>query len=233
MERLIANMHRGRWWPVRRHTRRRTGGTLDEGSSATAIAAAAAASNSPADGPAGQPAVALRPGPVPTPASGETILVISDDDSAAEAIRRCLEGSGDQVVVAPQSATALEHVRRYAPALIVLDLATSPAPAKVPAAVAARHRARPAAPSSLDGWELLPLLRLSTTAPIITLGGRRGLSAEETGLDGIAALDLGADDHLARPFNPLELAARAHAVLRRRRSAAGAGAGTPGRPPRP
>lgn len=60
-----------------------------------------------------------------------------------------------------------------------------------------------------DGSELLPKVREITEAPIIVVSGRG------TEQDKIAALDLGADDYVAKPFLPGELLARIRAALRR------------------
>lgn len=61
-----------------------------------------------------------------------------------------------------------------------------------------------------QGNDLLPALRALTDVPIIVVSGRG------TEQDKIAALDLGADDYVAKPFLPGELLARIRAVLRRR-----------------
>jgi DNA-binding response OmpR family regulator len=61
----------------------------------------------------------------------------------------------------------------------------------------------------VDGGELLPRLRSLSTLPIIVVSGRG------TERDKIEALDLGADDYVAKPFLPGELLARIRAALRR------------------
>jgi len=61
-----------------------------------------------------------------------------------------------------------------------------------------------------DGLSLCRWLRSSSDIPILMLTARCGPS------DRSIALELGADDYLAKPFNPRELLARIHAVLRRR-----------------
>jgi DNA-binding response OmpR family regulator len=65
----------------------------------------------------------------------------------------------------------------------------------------------------LDGFEVLRRLRATSTVPVIMLTAR----GEDT--DRIVGLELGADDYLAKPFNPRELVARIQAVLRRSRAA--------------
>lgn len=142
---------------------------------------------------------------VPNP---KVILVIGDDASLAPSLRHCLERDGYGVVAAPIGADAYELVRGQAPALIVIDLAV--------AGALVEH-----APAA--GWEIFERLRRSIAVPIIVVGERSSSVAMAvpggSRRDGIAALELGADDYVARPLNPSELAARVRAVLRRRRAA--------------
>ena len=68
----------------------------------------------------------------------------------------------------------------------------------------------------LDGFGVLAHLRRRSDVPVLMLTARGDDD------DRIAGLELGADDYLAKPFNPRELVARIRAILRRRDSAAGA-----------
>jgi two-component system phosphate regulon response regulator OmpR len=61
-----------------------------------------------------------------------------------------------------------------------------------------------------DGFEVLKRIRVFTDAPVLMLTGRGDAD------DRIAGLELGADDYLAKPFDPREVVARLHAILRRR-----------------
>ena len=61
----------------------------------------------------------------------------------------------------------------------------------------------------LDGFEVLKRLRKSSNVPVLMLTAR----GEDT--DRIVGLELGADDYLPKPFNPREVVARIHAILRR------------------
>src|SRR5262249_7964873 len=61
----------------------------------------------------------------------------------------------------------------------------------------------------IDGFEILRRLRAESKVPVIML------TARGEDVDRIVGLDLGADDYLAKPFNPEELAARIRSVLRR------------------
>ena len=67
--------------------------------------------------------------------------------------------------------------------------------------------------SGLDGFEVLRKIRLRSTLPVLILTA----NAEEK--ERIAALDLGADDYIAKPFSPDELLARTRALIRRSRMA--------------
>ena len=66
-----------------------------------------------------------------------------------------------------------------------------------------------------NGFDLCRELRKTSDIPIIML------TARGTDTDRIVGLEIGADDYLAKPFNPRELLARVNAVLRRARSASG------------
>src|SRR5262245_28610484 len=61
----------------------------------------------------------------------------------------------------------------------------------------------------LDGFEVLRQLRRSSMVPVLML------TARGEDVDRIIGLELGADDYLPKPFNPRELIARIHAILRR------------------
>src|SRR5207244_9135095 len=65
----------------------------------------------------------------------------------------------------------------------------------------------------LDGFEVLSRLRRRSDVPVLMLTARGDDD------DRIAGFELGADDYLAKPFNPRELVARIRAILRRRDSA--------------
>ncbi len=71
----------------------------------------------------------------------------------------------------------------------------------------------------MDGGEVLTKLRTTSDIPILVVSGRG------TERDKIQALDLGADDYIAKPFLPGELLARLRAALRRHRRQSGAATG--------
>jgi two-component system KDP operon response regulator KdpE len=115
------------------------------------------------------------------------ILVAEDDPAIRRAIAVQLRAEGYEVVEAEDGKEALAQTRRERPDLILTDLAMP----------------------VMDGFGLISALRKSVTTPIIVLSVRGGES------DRVRALDLGADDFVAKPFSVAELLARIRAQLRR------------------
>lgn len=118
---------------------------------------------------------------------GARILVIDDDPAIRRSITSELRGAGYQTVEATDGRDALSVVPRARPDLIVTDLAMP----------------------LMDGFSLITAVRKSERTPIIVLSVRGGES------DRVRALDLGADDFVAKPFSTAELLARVRAQLRR------------------
>ncbi|MFM2032414.1 MAG: hypothetical protein RLZZ297_1179 [Chloroflexota bacterium] len=117
----------------------------------------------------------------------QTILLVEDDATLAEALQYNLEREGYQVLTAGDGMTALEIARRDAPDLLVLDVMLP----------------------RLDGFSVCRMLRKESTVPILML------TARQDEVDRIAGLELGADDYLTKPFSVGELMARIRAILRR------------------
>jgi two-component system, OmpR family, alkaline phosphatase synthesis response regulator PhoP len=118
------------------------------------------------------------------------VLVVDDDKQIVRLVQAYLERAGYQVLTAYDGETALHAIRRERPDLVVLDLMLP----------------------DRDGWEITRIVRGEAglgTLPIIMLTAR----VEDT--DKIVGLELGADDYIAKPFNPQEVVARVRAVLRR------------------
>ena len=118
------------------------------------------------------------------------ILVVDDDRQIARLVRSYLEQAGYRVWIAYDGDEALRSIRAEKPDLIVLDLMLP----------------------GRDGWEITRIIRgdpVLASIPIIMLTAR----VEDT--DKIVGLELGADDYIAKPFNPREVVARVRAVLRR------------------
>jgi two-component system, OmpR family, alkaline phosphatase synthesis response regulator PhoP len=120
----------------------------------------------------------------------QRILVVDDDRQIVRLIASYLDQAGYQVLTAYDGATALRTIRTERPDLVVLDLMLP----------------------DQDGWAITRIVRADpsqASLPIIMLTAR----AEDT--DKIVGLELGADDYIAKPFNPREVLARVRAVLRR------------------
>ena len=127
----------------------------------------------------------------------QKILVVDSDKSASGYVRNCLEEFGYEALEAHDGESALQTISREKPDLIVLDL-------ELP---------------DQDGVEVIKAIRVDPSLlrlPIIIL------SARATESDRLFGLDSGADDYIAKPFNPRELTARVHAVLRRSYQQSGA-----------
>ncbi len=123
--------------------------------------------------------------------SGSNILVVDDDPRLRDLLRRYLTEQGFQVFAA-EDATSMDRVRAVERLdLIVLDVMMP----------------------GEDGMSVCRRLRQARDqTPIIML------TAKTEDMDRIRGLELGADDYVAKPFNPRELLARVNAVLRRNKA---------------
>jgi len=121
------------------------------------------------------------------------ILVADDDPSVIKLLRLQLTEEGFRPVIAVTGEEAVEKAIEERPDLVILDLMLP----------------------DISGYEVMNRLRERAPVPVILLTGKTRDS------DKIRGLEMGADDYLAKPFNPEELAARVRAVLRRARQAAG------------
>lgn len=115
------------------------------------------------------------------------ILVVDDDIALAEMIGIVLTNEGFDVSFCADGDEALEAFRQVNPDLVLLDLML---PGK-------------------DGTEVCRLIRAESGTPIIML------TAKSDTVDVVLGLESGADDYVAKPFNPSELIARIKARLRR------------------
>lgn len=120
------------------------------------------------------------------------ILVVDDDAHIRELVKVFLERDGFDVVEAADGAQALERLETLRADLAVVD-------------VMMPH---------LDGWELTRQLHEASVCPVLLLTAKGETSQK------IKGLQLGADDYLVKPFEPLELVARVRVLLRRYRIAA-------------
>jgi len=115
------------------------------------------------------------------------VLVVDDEPQILRVMRASLPIRGYEVLTASTAAEALNQVSRQVPDLVILDLAMP----------------------EMSGLEVCRRVREFSSVPIIVL------SAKGSESDKVAALDLGADDYVTKPFGMDELLARVRAVLRR------------------
>jgi two-component system response regulator CpxR len=117
----------------------------------------------------------------------QKILVIDDDVELCELVAEYLEPDGYQVEAINDGNAGVNRALSGEHALVVLDYMLP----------------------GLNGFEVLRQVRSTSLVPIVML------TARGDDMNRIVGLQLGADDYLPKPFNPLELVARINAVLRR------------------
>lgn len=127
------------------------------------------------------------------------ILLVDDDVALASMLREFLELQGFSVALAHDAETGLARLESGAPDLLVLDVMLP----------------------GISGFEALKRLRQRHDLPVVMLTAR----GEES--ERILGLMDGADDYLAKPCSPLELAVRIRAILKRSRAAPVAPAAEP------
>lgn len=126
---------------------------------------------------------------MPTSSRPDRILIVDDDARIRELLNRYLSQEGFDVLLADGGTSLNRVLLRDTVDLIVLDLMLP----------------------GEDGLTICRRLRAANDrTPIIML------TAKSEDVDRIVGLEVGADDYLGKPFNPRELLARIHAVLRRR-----------------
>jgi two-component system response regulator CpxR len=117
----------------------------------------------------------------------QQILVIDDDTELCELVAEYLEPDGYRVEAVHDGESGLERALSGEHALAVLDYMLP----------------------GMNGFEVLRQIRARSRLPIVML------TARGDDMNRIIGLQIGADDYLPKPFNPLELLARINAVLRR------------------
>ncbi len=120
----------------------------------------------------------------------ERVLVVDDDPPLQRMLKRTLTADGFEVTVAGDGGSALADAERFAPDVIVLDVAMP----------------------TLDGLAVCRRLRAKGLATPILM-----LTARDAVADRVAGLEAGADDYLVKPFAIQELVARLRALTRRGR----------------
>src|SRR5271163_3296300 len=119
--------------------------------------------------------------------SAKRILIVDDDVELCELVGQYLKSQGFQIEAVHDGSLGLERSLSGTYSLIILDVMLP----------------------GIRGFEVLRRIRAKSAVPIIML------TAHGDDVDRIVGLEIGADDYLPKPFNPRELAARIHAVLRR------------------
>ncbi len=118
---------------------------------------------------------------------GECVLVVDDDREIVKAISILLEGEGYEVLKAYDGLQALDILASRQVRLVLMDVMMP----------------------RLDGLSAVLRIREKQNIPIIVL------SAKSEDTDKVLGLSMGADDYVAKPYNPQELAARVKSHLRR------------------
>ena len=116
------------------------------------------------------------------------VLIVDDEPQIRRLLRNMLERAGYDVVQAADAREAMRGLGIDKPDAILLDLGLP----------------------DRDGLELVPLIKAQSGAVILIV------SAREATAEKVAALDLGADDYVTKPFDSEELLARLRTALRRR-----------------
>jgi DNA-binding response OmpR family regulator len=121
----------------------------------------------------------------------ERILMIDDDSRLAGMVSDYLGGTGFRVTIAGTAREGEAQLKRETFDAVILDLMLPDG----------------------DGLDLCRRLRTTTDVPILML------TARGEPMDRVVGLEIGADDYLAKPFEPRELQARLRAILRRKGTA--------------
>lgn len=121
--------------------------------------------------------------------SSAKVLIVEDDTHIRRLLRAALQRAEHVVVEAANAREGLSLLDIERPEIVLLDLGLP----------------------DRDGLELIQLIRARSQAPILVI------SAREQSEEKVAALDLGADDYVTKPFDTEELLARVRTALRHRR----------------
>ncbi len=116
-----------------------------------------------------------------------TVLIADDEKEIRDLLRLYLEKDGYQVLEAEDGRAAVSILEKEEVDLALLDIMMP----------------------KMDGYQVLKRIREGSNIPVMVL------SAKGQDADKILGLDLGADDYLAKPFNPMEAMARINSNIRR------------------
>ena len=115
------------------------------------------------------------------------ILIVDDEKNIVDIIAFNLKKEGYTVITAADGEEGVQKAMEENPDLILLDIMMP----------------------KIDGYHVLQQIRKESNIPVIIL------SAKDADSEKILGLNLGADDYLAKPFNPLEAVARVNSNIRR------------------
>ena len=120
----------------------------------------------------------------------DLVLIVDDDEAVQSVLYKVISSNGIDAQVVSSGEEALEITRRYHFDLILLDVNMR----------------------GVDGFEVVQALRKrGVKTPIIIVSGRK------EDYDTLYGLDIGADDYITKPFNPIVLGAKVKAMIRRNR----------------
>lgn len=120
--------------------------------------------------------------------AGEKVLIIDDDPSIRRLLEKVMASNQLETRTAASGEEALEAVRRESYALLLLDITMG----------------------GMDGFEFLKRIRRQNiSTPVIIVSGKN------EDYDTLYGLELGADDYITKPFNPVVLGAKVKAMIRR------------------
>ena len=114
-------------------------------------------------------------------------LIVEDDVNIAELLKIYLQKDGFDTQNAYDGKKAVEMAAEFQPDIMLLDIMLP----------------------GMDGWQVCREVRKTSQVPIIML------TAKGESTDKISGLEMGADDYITKPFDPKQLVARIHAVMRR------------------
>ncbi len=125
--------------------------------------------------------------PIPFPSTEARVLLVDDDRELCQMLTEYLNAEHFEVNSVHDGGQALQELRGKAYEIVILDVMLP----------------------SVSGFDVLREIGSSNAPPVLML------TARGEDVDRIVGLELGADDYLAKPFNPRELVARVKAILRR------------------
>jgi len=132
------------------------------------------------------------------PEERDIVLVVDDDEDVRKMLYKVIRSNGISADIAGSGEEALQKTENNRYDLILLDVNMG----------------------GMDGFEVVEALRArGLQTPIIIVSGRK------EDYDTLYGLDIGADDYVTKPFNPITLGAKVKALIRRSRTAAGGAGG--------